>query len=66
MLSSELLNSLSKKELISVIESLESSRNKCNEEEIEKMLKESMLNEAYMESHRGVDYGYGIGVYGAL
>lgn len=67
---------MSKEQLIELVKELKEER-KClveqldtrktaTEEEIEYMKEESYQNEAYMESHGRIDYGYGIGAYGPL
>ena len=70
------LEKMSKEQLIELIKELKEER-KClvnqldtrriaTEGEIEYMEEESMRNEAYMESHGRIDYGYGTGAYGPL
>jgi GTP-binding protein LepA len=45
---------------------IQNPTNMPEETEIEYMEEESMRNEAYMESHGRIDYGYGTGAYGPL
>jgi hypothetical protein len=61
------LEDLSKEQLIGIIGDLigESSPQKYLDD-IEKAEESNFRNEAFMESHGSIDYGYGKGVYGAL
>ncbi len=59
------LEKMSKEQLIELVKELSKERG-ASEEEMEYMEEESMRNEAYMESHGRIDYGYGVGAYGPL
>lgn len=58
------LSKLSKEELINLVLEAQAENRGCTEDEMERMLEESMQNEAYMERHGHIDYGYGYSCYG--
>ena len=62
------LEELSKEQLIKLVQQLqeETGVRGITEEESYRMEEEHMQNEAYMESHGKIDYGYGCGIYGPL
>lgn len=57
------LKKLSKAELIEMVQQLENERG-FTEDEKYRLEEEHFQNEAYMEDHGHIDYGYGCGVYG--
>lgn len=59
------LEEMSKEELVEMVLELQEQRG-LTEEDKERMEEESFQNEAYMERHGRIDYGYGIGAYGPL
>lgn len=62
------LESLSKKELIKLVLELQEEKRSIHAtaEEEEYMREESIENDAYMERHGRINYGYGCGAYGPL
>ena len=63
------LQDLSKEELIKLVQNLQEEKNLDNEaiqKTIEECEENNLNHESFMESHGMVDYGYGVGRYGAL
>jgi len=64
------LSKLSKEELIKMVlemqEKQEITSTGATDEEIAWMEEEHMQNEAYMEQHGRIDYGYGMGCWGGI
>ena len=63
------LKNLSKEELIKLVITLQSEKG-MNENDIQEIIEEceenNMVHESFIENHGMVDYGYGVGRYGAL
>lgn len=59
------LNKLSKRQLIKLVEELTMEQG-ITEDELAVLEEEALNNEAFMESHGRIDYGYGVGIYGPL
>lgn len=59
------LQELSKEELIKLVENLQEDMNLDNTA-IQSIEENNLQHEAFMESRGIVDYGYGVGCYGAL
>lgn len=64
------LSKLSKEELIKMVLEMQEKRQETSagatDEEIAWMEEEHMQNEAYMERHGHIDYGYGVGCWGGI
>ena len=59
------IEELTKEQLVSLVKSLAAERG-VSETELEQMQEESIQNEAYMERHGRINYGYGESVYGPI
>ncbi|MCD3245251.1 hypothetical protein G8S21_04715 [Clostridium botulinum C] len=64
------LNKLSKEELIKMVLEMQETKQEtgigATDEEIAWMEEEHMQNEAYMERHGRIDYGYGVSCWGGI